>query len=183
MRDFDPCASEFIISGYLANSKPGRLLYDPVSILTAVAPSVIGGIMGGDSAGKAADAQAQSGRESDATQRYFYDTTRADNAPMRQTGLAANNRLAMLMGLNPGNAGVNGGQRLTREGLQNSLRGQYTNTTTTGTSGGYESNYTGGNEGDGYIQPQQIQTSTVNQQGLDGEVQRQLDQRSGRAHV
>jgi hypothetical protein len=53
--------------------------------------------MSSNAAGDAADAQAQSAAQSDATQRYQYDTTRADNAPFRETGLAANNKLTELM--------------------------------------------------------------------------------------
>ncbi len=119
MRDFDPTASEYISSGYIERSKPGGVLYDFGSIIGAVAGPVIGGLMGSDSAGDAAAAQQQAAAQSDATQRYFYDTTRADNAPFRETGLAANNRLAQLMGLS-------GGSGKTREQLRAELLGSYT---------------------------------------------------------
>jgi hypothetical protein len=59
--------------------------------------ALIGGAMSSRAAGQAADAQAAAAAQSDATQRYQYDTTRADNAPFRETGLAANNKLAELM--------------------------------------------------------------------------------------
>lgn len=63
-----------------------------------VAAAVIGSsLIGANSSGKAADAQANAAAASDATQRYMYDKTREDNAPFRETGLAANNKLAELM--------------------------------------------------------------------------------------
>ena len=97
MRDIDPTASEYISSGFIQRSRPGGLLYDFGSIIGAVAGPLIGGLLGSDSADNAADAQTGAAAASDATQRYQYDTTRADNAPFRQTGLQANNRLAELM--------------------------------------------------------------------------------------
>ena len=60
---------------------------------------VVSSAIGANAAGHAASAQGDAAAASDATQRYMYDTTRADNAPFRQTGLDANNRLAALMGL------------------------------------------------------------------------------------
>lgn len=54
-------------------------------------------LIGANAAGDAADAQSQAAAQSDATQRYMYDQTREDNAPFRETGLAANNKLAELM--------------------------------------------------------------------------------------
>lgn len=118
MRDFDPTASEFITSGYLERSRPGGLLFDPASLLGAGA-SIFGGLMGSDSAGDAANAQSQAAAASDATQRYQYDTTRADNAPFLQTGVAANNKLAQLMGLSAGGS-------KTSEQLRSELIGSFT---------------------------------------------------------
>ncbi|HQT19417.1 hypothetical protein [Acidovorax sp.] len=69
-----------------------------VSNMSGIATAVIGGaVISSMAAGDAADAQSASASQSDATQRYMYDTTRADNAPFRETGLAANNQLADLM--------------------------------------------------------------------------------------
>lgn len=124
MRDFDPCASEFISSGYSAHSRPGGRLYDPASIIS-VGANLVGGMMGADAAGDAADAQARAAAQSDATQRYFYDTTRADNAPFRDAGVAANNRLAQLMGLNVG------APSLTPEQLRSELLSQFSTTNST----------------------------------------------------
>jgi len=59
----------------------------------------------------AASAQSDAAAQSNETQRYMYDQTRADNAPFRDTGLAANNKLTALM---------NGGQfdrRFTQQDL------------------------------------------------------------------
>lgn len=97
MRDFDPTASEYISSGFIDHNRPGGRLYDIGSIVGGIAGPLIGGIFGSDASDDAADAQADSAAKSDATQRYQYDTTRADNAPFRETGLQANNRLADLM--------------------------------------------------------------------------------------
>jgi len=62
-----------------------------------VAGATIGGLLSSSASGKAADAQVAASANSDATQRYMYDQTRADNAPFRDTGLQANNRLTALM--------------------------------------------------------------------------------------
>lgn len=97
MRDFDPTASEYISSGFIDHNRPGGRLYDIGSIVGGIAGPLIGGIFGSDASDDAADAQTAAASQSDATQRYMYDTTRADNAPFRETGLQANNRLADLM--------------------------------------------------------------------------------------
>ncbi len=67
--------------------------------VAAVGASVVGGMISSDAAGSAADAQAGSAAASDATQRYMYDTTRADNQQFLQTGQQANKQLATLLGL------------------------------------------------------------------------------------
>jgi hypothetical protein len=61
--------------------------------------TVVGGVMGSQAAGDAADAQAGAAAQSDATQRYIYDQSRADQQPFLQNGYAANNKLAKLLGL------------------------------------------------------------------------------------
>lgn len=66
--------------------------------MTWVAAAIIGSsLLGASSSNKAASAQGDASAASDATQRYMYDQTRADNAPFRQTGLDANNALAAMM--------------------------------------------------------------------------------------
>lgn len=66
----------------------------------AVAP-IVGGLINANSASNALDAQVAAGQQADATQRYFYDTNRADNAPFLRNGVAGNNALAMRLGLDP----------------------------------------------------------------------------------
>lgn len=66
--------------------------------------SLIGGIMGSNSAKKAADAQAQSAREALALQRQMYNETVTRNQPWLNTGMGANNKLATMLGTG-GNAG------------------------------------------------------------------------------
>lgn len=51
------------------------------------------------SAQDAENAQKNAGSQSDATQRYFYDTNRADNEPFLNNGTAASNALAYRLGL------------------------------------------------------------------------------------
>lgn len=65
--------------------------------LLGVGAGLVGAGMASSAAGDAADAQAGAAAQSDATQRYQFDQTRADNAPFRETGLQANNQLAGLM--------------------------------------------------------------------------------------
>ena len=63
-----------------------------------VAAAIIGSsLLGASSSRSAASTQSDAAAASDATQRYMYDQTRADNAPFRQTGLDANNKLAEMM--------------------------------------------------------------------------------------
>jgi hypothetical protein len=62
-----------------------------------------------DAANNASQASLQASREATALQKSMYDQTRADNAPFRQTGLAANNRLAYLMGVGPNGQAPTGG--------------------------------------------------------------------------
>jgi len=57
----------------------------------------LGGLVGMNAADKAASAQMDAAEKANATQRYMFDTIRADNAPFRQTGLDANNKLAEMM--------------------------------------------------------------------------------------
>ncbi len=50
-------------------------------VVAVVGGNVVNGILGSNAASDAADAQKGAAEKSDATQRYFYDTTRADNRP------------------------------------------------------------------------------------------------------
>lgn len=123
MRDFDPTASEFISSGYLERSRPGGVLYDIGSVVGAVAGPLIGGIIGGDAAGDAADTQAAAADRATQLQKEMFDKQVELQAPFREAGLTANNRLAYLLGLSgSGGAGGSvggGGTPLTAEQLIN----------------------------------------------------------------
>lgn len=59
--------------------------------------AVLSGVLGSRSAGQAASAQADAAAQANDQQRAMYDQTRADNAPFRQIGLEANNKLAEMM--------------------------------------------------------------------------------------
>lgn len=59
--------------------------------------SLGGGLDGQQAAKDATSAQTAAADQANVTQRYMYDQTRADNAPFRQTGLDANNKLAAMM--------------------------------------------------------------------------------------
>jgi len=163
MRDFDPCASEFISSGYVARSRPGGVLYDPGVIMAGA--NIVGGIMSSDAAGDAADAQARAAEQSDATQRYFYDTTRADNEPFRQTGVSASNRLAQLMGLQSGASAA------TPDQLRAQLIGQYTSTTQAPV---FQQLLGSSYDGETYQPPQYQSQSTVDEAGLQAAINERL---------
>lgn len=61
--------------------------------------SAAGGIAGANAAEKAADAQVQSARESNALLKAIYDDQKALNEPFRQNGLAAGNKMLSVLGL------------------------------------------------------------------------------------
>lgn len=74
----------------------------------AAGATLVSGYMGSQASKDAADQQAQSAADANNTQRYMYDTTRADNAPFLANGTAANSKLAMLLGISPQNGGYGG---------------------------------------------------------------------------
>jgi len=71
------------------------------TVIGAVAPSVVGGLMGSDASSSAANTQSQGAADALALQRQVYNETVARNAPYLKTGTAASDRLGYLMGLNP----------------------------------------------------------------------------------
>jgi hypothetical protein len=71
--------------------------------LIGAGASVLGGVLGAKSAGDAADAQGAAAAEANRTQRYMYDTTRADQAPYRELGYSALDKLRQRMGLTVNN--------------------------------------------------------------------------------
>lgn len=68
-------------------------------MIAAAAATVVSGAMQADAAEDAASAQTDAAGRSSAEQRRQFDLTRRDMAPFRETGVAANTRLADLMGL------------------------------------------------------------------------------------
>lgn len=66
--------------------------------------SLLGAMNSSDAASSAADSQAASAAAATAEQRRQFDLTRQDQAPFLQTGTAANQRLAYLLGIGPKNA-------------------------------------------------------------------------------
>ncbi len=65
----------------------------PWGAILSVGSSLLGGFLNDNASSNAADSQAQATADSNATQRYFYDTTRSDNMPALQ---ARNNALARM---------------------------------------------------------------------------------------
>lgn len=71
------------------------------AIIAAVAPTVINGLMGSSAADKAVSAQTDAANQANATQLRMYNQNRQDLSPWRTTGAAAQNKLAMMLGINP----------------------------------------------------------------------------------
>jgi hypothetical protein len=59
------------------------------SSLLGIGGNLLGGLIGSNASGKASDALLKAGQESNALQKYMYDTTRADYAPYREAGTGA----------------------------------------------------------------------------------------------
>lgn len=78
---------------------PAGQLHDIGSIISAGA-SLVGGLLGSDATQSAAETQAGATRAGIDEQRRQFDLSRQDQAPFRNTGVAANARLAYLLGLN-----------------------------------------------------------------------------------
>lgn len=92
---------------------------------------IAGASMSADAAEDAAEAQAQGAREADATQRYFYDTARADNKSFMDNGRAGNNALAYRLGIAANGGSTDGGANvLTRDQIRSSLLPQFTTSST-----------------------------------------------------
>lgn len=78
------------------------------SVISAVAPSVIGGLMEEDASGPAAQTLNAGANQGAATSAAQYRQTRNDLRPYMNQGQAANNRLALLLGL-PSSGGFGSG--------------------------------------------------------------------------
>jgi hypothetical protein len=72
--------------------------------LVGIGGNLVGSLIGADAAGDAADAQAAAARDTNATNKYIFDKQVELQAPFREAGLTANNRLMQLMGLADGGA-------------------------------------------------------------------------------
>lgn len=129
----------------------------------------------------AVGAQTDAANQADATQRYQYDTTRADNAPFRESGVAANNRLAYLLGLSTSGGSANA---LTRDQLRAELLPQFTTTPAAPQSSGYYQSLEGSPEwvypSDSRFSPQQS-TPTINESGLNAAIEARLAQQRQQA--
>lgn len=74
--------------------------YAQMNVAAAVVGSaVVGGAMSSAASSKASKAQGAAADQANATQRYQFDETNRLNAPFRESGLAANNRLNYLLGI------------------------------------------------------------------------------------
>lgn len=83
--------------GSLAGGALGFIAGGPAG---AAAGASLGGSLGGGlDAGNAADAQAAAAKRADATQRYMYDTTRADNMPALEARNSALAEMRRLLGI------------------------------------------------------------------------------------
>ncbi len=147
------------------------------------------GLLGSDASSDAADAQVASGRESNALQRETRDLIRADNAPWLARGNAAGARLAQLMGLNVGGYRADGSPAPTRDTLRSQLLSRFTKTAPGAPQnrmewlaaqqqpGGSQSDtWAGGNP---YFNEAGPATSTVDEQGLNAEIDRMMAEQGG----
>lgn len=159
-----------------------------VAAAVAAVGAVASASMQADAAGEAADAQAAGAANADATQRYFYDTSRKDQLPWLNRGNQAGDRLQYLMGLSPYSGGSTS-KPLTREELRARLLPQYTNNNISSSAGspsstvglfGGQMDYGRPNlvyAPDGSIMAMgngQTSQSTVDETGLNAEIDRQL---------
>lgn len=103
----------------------GKIRPHDIGTVISAGANIIGGMMSSDAAGDATNAQAASSREAIEEQRRQYDLARADAAPFRDTGVAANQRLAYLLGLDVGGPGSSSAME-TEAQIRARLAPQYT---------------------------------------------------------
>lgn len=75
------------------------------AVVAGVGGAVVGGLIAADGSKSAAKTQAQAAQDANATQKQIFDEQVGLQAPFRDVGLSANNRLAFLLGLSPGQSG------------------------------------------------------------------------------
>lgn len=83
----------------------GQPAYADMGTLVSAGASIVGGMMSADASENASNAQLESNAQAIAEQRRQFDQIRSDNAPFRDTGVAANRRLAYLLGIGGGASG------------------------------------------------------------------------------
>lgn len=150
--------------------------------------SAFSAISGARASKKAANVQQESAREANALSREQFEQTRADNAPTRERGNQAGNRLQYLMGLDGGAGGPGGPTaQLDRNTLRNQLLSKYT-TRTAGpqkkvvyrniSEGGERIFFEDGTSVEGWHPDAQEQNSSqiaqIDEIGLNAEVERQI---------
>jgi hypothetical protein len=91
--------------------------------------AIVGGIVASNSSSKAASAQTNAANQANATSQAQSDQARADNAPWRDRGNAAGNKLQNLMGLSTS-------PQYTADDYRNQLLQQYTSPATYSAGGG-----------------------------------------------
>lgn len=133
------------------------------------------------SSSKAASAQLQAADQASETDRTQYATTRADNAPWRDRGNQAGNRLQYLLGLDAGGGSTGGApNNLTRDQLRNELLTQFTRqgqSTTPYTPTPHELEY-GGAWGFGAGQQAANPSTTIDEAGLSAAIESRLAQQA-----
>lgn len=153
-----------------------------VAAIGAVA-AVAGGAIASDGARSAANTQADAAAQADETQRYIFDTNRADQAGYQRNGNAANQKLADLLGIGGGSSAGGAGSSsagLTRDQLRAQLLPQYT--TQSSTPGGaalFASDPQERESGPSgvYANPSQT-TQSIDENGLNSAIDSRLAQQS-----
>jgi len=129
-----------------------------------VGGSVLGALIGSDSSGKAANTQADSAREAAALQKEMFNKNIELQAPFREAGLSAQNRLLQYLGLQSGAA-----PKMRSEAeLRNALMSQYMKSGTGPESGGYYEDVWEGSQDNGSMVKRWVPrvADTVNEAGL-----------------
>jgi len=137
----------------------------------AVAVGVGSMIMNQQAAGDAVSAQQRAARQGIDAQNAMFDKQVALQEPFRQTGLAANNRLAYLLGLTT-DSGTGGSNALSYDSLRQQLAPQFTSRQTVTNQiplGDYEADPHGN-----IMRNVTSEKDVLNQGGLDAEILRRM---------
>lgn len=139
--------------------------------MVAVGATAVSGIMGANAAKKGAQAQAQSAADATALQKEQFDKQVELQEPFRRTGVAANSRLAYLLGLTPDAPGGGGAAAVDRNAIRERLLPQYTTTTAPALP-----HWSGGDESAQSQQWWNLPTSSVNEAELNAAIDREVAQ-------